>query len=392
MSDALGRLFSDFDRGLISRRHLLQVLGVAAVTRPAMAFAQGSCGGARASLPECDPTPAKAPFASTGWKTVWLDHFSMQVGDYQKEAAYFAALMNWQVRSDDGKQALMDIGDNMGILIRGGYQPPAPTAPPAPPAAAAAGAAAPPTAATAQAGQGGQGGQGRAGGAPRAPRLVQFDGFAWGITPWDTKKVEAELKARGLNPIADHQSKDFQSFHVKDPNGFDVQITNGNRQNRRKGSANVKLGAPAPFASTAWKTVWLDHISFEVTDYKEAVAFYAALLGWKPGVDEGSQNQVQIGDIGDAIIRRSGGGAGRGGQAPAAPVVRRASIGHIAFGITPWEVDAVKAELDKRGLNARADTGGSTEIHVAKYQSYHTTSPNGFDLQISNVTKETRGA
>lgn len=390
MSDALGKLFNDFDRGLISRRHLLQVLGVAVVARPAMAFAQGSCGGARASLPECDTTPAKAPFASTGWKTVWLDHFSMQVADYQKEAAYFAALMNWQVRSDDGKQALLDIGDNTGgMVIRGGYQPPAPpAAPPTPPPAAPANAAAAPAGATAQ------GGQGRGGGAPRAPRLVQFDGFAWGIAPWDTKKVEAELKARGLNPIADHQGKDFQSFHVKDPNGFDLQITNGNRQNRRKGNPKVTLAAPAPFASTAWKTVWLDHISFEVTDYKEAVAFYSALLGWTPGVDEGSQNQIQIGDIGDAIIRRSGGGGGRGGQAPAAPaapVVRRASIGHIAFGITPWEVDAVKAELDKRGLTGRADTGGSTEIHVAKYQSYHTTSPNGFDLQISNVTKATRG-
>ena len=64
MSDALGKLFNDFDRGLISRRHLLQVLGVAVVARPAMAFAQGSCGGARASLPECDTTPAKAPRAA----------------------------------------------------------------------------------------------------------------------------------------------------------------------------------------------------------------------------------------------------------------------------------------------------------------------------------------
>ena len=30
MSDALARLFSDFDRGRISRRHLLQALGMAA--------------------------------------------------------------------------------------------------------------------------------------------------------------------------------------------------------------------------------------------------------------------------------------------------------------------------------------------------------------------------
>jgi hypothetical protein len=33
------------------------------------------------------------------------------------------------------------------------------------------------------------------------------------------------------------------------------------------------------------------------------VAFYTALLGWKPGKDEGSQNQCEIGDVGDIIIR-----------------------------------------------------------------------------------------
>ena len=30
---------------------------------------------------------------------------------------------------------------------------------------------------------------------------------------------------------------------------------------------------------------------------------YDALLGWKPGVDEGSLNQCQIGDVGDVLIR-----------------------------------------------------------------------------------------
>ena len=45
----------------------------------------------------------------------------------------------------------------------------------------------------------------------------------------------------------------------------------------------------------------------------------------------------------------------------------------------------MKAELDKRGLNSRPDTGGNGDIHTAKYQSYHTTTPNGYDLQISNV-------
>jgi catechol 2,3-dioxygenase-like lactoylglutathione lyase family enzyme len=359
MTDDLNRLFSAFDRGLLSRRQLLAALGAAVAVRPATAFAQGQCGGARAGTPECDPTPAKLPFEPTGWKTVLLDHLSCQVIDYPKEAAYYAALMNWKIRSDDGKQALLDIGDWGGLLLRGGYQPP------------------PPSAADA-AGRGGG-----PGGTPRAPRNAAFDGFCWGIDPWDAKKVEAELRKRGLTPVADNHG-DFQSFHVKDPDGFDLQISNGSRKNRRQGPANGKTTAPAPFEATAWKTVWLDHISFEVSNYKETVAFYTALLGWTPGTDEGSQSQCQIGDVGDIIIRRGN----RGPAMPGAP--RRASMGHISFGITPFDADQVKAELEKRGLSARVDTGGRGDIHTSSYKSYHTTTPNGFDLQISATVKASR--
>jgi len=348
-----------------TRRELLTALGIAAAFRPVSTFAQGQCGGARAGTPECDPTPAKLPFEPTGWKTVLLDHLTCHAADYAKEAAYYSALMNWKIRSDDGKQAVLDIGDWGGLVIRGGYQ-----APPAPPAPAGADAAA----------------GGRGGGRGGAPRNAVFDSFCFGIDPWDAKKVEAELKKRGLNPIADNEGKDFQSFHVKDPGGFDLQISNGSRRNRRQGAANGKVSAPAPFEPTAWKTVWLDHISFEVPNYKESVAFYVALLGWKAGKDEGSQNQCEIGDVGDIIIRRGGGG--RGAAPNAAP--RPAGIGHISFGIAPFDPDAVKAELEKRGLNARVDTGGRGDIHTSSYKSYHTTTPNGFDLQISSTNKATR--
>jgi catechol 2,3-dioxygenase-like lactoylglutathione lyase family enzyme len=361
MDRDLEKLFETFDRGRLSRRQLLQALGLAVAVRPAAALAQGQCGGARAGTPDCDTTPAKLPFESTGWKTVLLDHFSCQTVDYEKEAAFYAALMNWKVRSDDGKQAVLDIGDWGGIVIRGGYQPP-----PAPPAGEA------------PASAGGRG-------APRAPRNAVFDNFCFGIEPWDAKKVEAELKKRGLTPIADNRTGGFESFHIKDPDGFDLQISNGNRQNRRRTPASGKLSAPAPFPNTNWKTIWLDHISYEVSNYKETVAFYTALLGWTPGKDEGSQNQCEIGDVGDIIIRRNFGG----NRGPAA-AERKATIGHISFGISPFDPDQVKTELEKRGLNARVDTGGRGDIHTASFKSYHTTTPNGYDLQISATTKETR--
>ena len=300
MSATPHTLFAAYDCGRLSRRQLLQALGLAvapvalSTLVPPASFAQGQCGGARKGTPECDPTPAKLPFASTGWKTVLLDHLSCQVADYAKEAAFYTALMNWPVRSDDGKQAMLDIGDWGGLQIRGGY-----TAPPAQPAAAA------DPSAPAR--------------APRAPRLAAFDSICWGIAPWDTKKVEAELKARGLNPVADHKG-DVQSFHVKDPDGFGLQISNGNRGNRRQGAAAAKFSAPAPFANTNWRTVWLDHISFEASNYKETAAFYHALLGWKLGDDEGSQNSCDIGDIGGIIIRRGNRGRGHGHTAAAARV------------------------------------------------------------------------
>ncbi|MDE3156891.1 MAG: glyoxalase [Acidobacteriota bacterium] len=374
MSEELDRLFDAFDRGRLSRRQLLKGLGVAVALAPAAAAfgAQGSCGGAMAGTPGCDTTPAPLPFASTGWKTVLLDHFSCEVADHEKEAAYYHALMNWAVRSDSATEAVLDIGDWGGIVIRGGFHPTA---------AAVAAEKAQYERMSAQAAKRGF----KMG--PFVPRNANFTGFCWGIEPWDTQTVEAELRKRGLNPVAEHHG-DFQSFHVKDPDGFDLQISNGNRSNRRRTPATGTLKAAAPFAHTDWKTIWLDHISFEVTDYKKSVAFYQALLGWKGTGDEGSQNQVQIGDVGDAIIRRNY-RVDKMGR-PMGPVPHGARIGHIAFGITPFDPVKVKAELEKRGLPAREDTGARGPIATAAYKSYHTTTPNGFDLQVSSTTMETR--
>ena len=282
---------------------------------------------------------AKAPFAPTGWKTVALDHFSMQTVDYKKEAAYYATLMNWKVRNDDGNKAVLDIGDiGTVVIVRGGY-----VAPPPPPPRV-------PTAANSAAGRAGRGGAGGVGRRHRARRSkVSWDSFSWQISPWDAKKVKAELEKRGLNPVADNDGPPgFESFHVaKDPDGFDVQISNGAYAKQRKASkASAALPAPAPFENTNWKTVWLDHISFGVTNYKESVAWYQALLGWKPTGDEGSQNETWIcDDCGNVIIR----GGNPMNTARPMPAVRRASMGHIAFGIDPFDYAQVKAELDKRG-------------------------------------------
>src|SRR5439155_13829512 len=139
---------------------------------------------------------------------------------------------------------------------------------------------------------------------------------------------------------------------------------------------------------------------------KESASFYTSLLGWTPTYDEGSQNELLIGEVGDAIIRGGNpldpnfgqGGGRRGGAAP--PTGRSARIDHISFGIAPWDTDGVKTELEKRGLRAQIDTSSrhrapdgtwvADEIHTAAFKSYHTATPNGYNLQISYVTHDNR--
>jgi predicted enzyme related to lactoylglutathione lyase len=360
MSDELNGLLEAFDRSRLSRRQLLRGLGAVALT-PAVSALAMQAGPPAAAM----AAPVTAPFEPTGWKTVLLDHFSCKVADHEKEAAFYNSLMNWGVRSDDAQESVLDIGDFGGIVIKGGYQPSA--------EAIAAEKAQYDRRAAAASQRGTQVG-------PFVPRATVFDGFCWGIDQWDAKKVEAALKARGLDPVADNQGHDFQSFHVKDPDGFDLQISNGNRRNRRTTPARGHLSAVAPFDHTGWKTVWIDHISFQCSDYKKTVAFYQALLGWQPTEDSGHYNQVRIGDVGDIIIR-----SGRAGGAPGA------SIDHIAVGFTPFNPEEVKDALDQRGLRSTIDTNGGGPIDTAPYKSYHTQTPNGFDLQISNITIATRG-
>jgi catechol 2,3-dioxygenase-like lactoylglutathione lyase family enzyme len=404
--DDLTRLFSAYDRGTISRRRLLQALGLTAVTLPlSRVLGQGRCAGRdQDTSATCTKTPLKAPFEPTGFRTVLLDHFTMQVTDPEREAAFYAALMGWKVRSNDGKQIYMDIGDWGGVKIRGGY-----TGRGGGRGANLAGRGA---GGDSTGGRGGgAGGRGAAGGrgggggggiaACTTPRVegvadsgTVWDSFCWGIEPWDTNKVEAALKSRGLSPVADHSGDDFRSFHVKDPDGFDVQISNGNKRNRRRGAANGKLNVPMPFEPTGWKTMYLDHISFACTSYKESVAFYEALLGWKGLGDEGSQNETEIApEIGGLLIR------GGNSMSPTftMPPTRRTVLNHISFGITPFDPDAVGAELCKRGLQARVDTGAiasspdsEKDIHTATYKSFHTRTPNNYDLQISAKVTPTR--
>ena len=362
----------EFDCGKISRRQLLQAFA-AAVAVPAAAVGQDAAGGRGRGTAPRDTTPLVPPFEATGWKTVWLDHLSYQCVDYRKAAAFYATLMGWKVRSDDGNQAVLDIGENSGgIIIRGGLT-------------------APPPAAITDAGLG----------VNRPLVHAVFDGYAWGIEPWDIDKVKAELEKRGLNPVAEHHGSDYRSFRIKDPDGFDLAVTNGTKALRRKTPATAKLPAPAPFEPTGWQTLYLDHISFEVPDFRRSAAFYEALLGWSMRLGNGTQASAQIGDVAGAIIRGNAAARARarGSESAAAEAAApkpangvTAAIGHISFGIANWDTERVRAELKKRDV-VYVNKDGQREPRpdmTGTLESFHVPDAMGWDLQIGNKISPSR--
>ena len=90
-------LLDSFARGTISRRQLLQALGVAAVGAPlSAAFAQGRCIRSLGA-PQCVTDPIKPVFESTGWKTVLLDNITISTDgmltDIHGSSAYRANLV-----------------------------------------------------------------------------------------------------------------------------------------------------------------------------------------------------------------------------------------------------------------------------------------------------------
>jgi catechol 2,3-dioxygenase-like lactoylglutathione lyase family enzyme len=189
MESLIAGLLKDFEDGKMTRRQLIQSLAMAAAA--AMPAASASAQTAPAIPAATGPAP---------WKTVWLDHISYAVSDYRRSTAFYRDLMGWEIKKDNGtNQCSMKIGNIGGVIIRNSRQAAAPAAPTAP---AANGAPAP------------------------APITGVINHISWGVEPWDTEKVKAELERRGLKPRPDMVGDNFKSFHVKDPDGWDLQISN----------------------------------------------------------------------------------------------------------------------------------------------------------------------
>ena len=122
-------------------------------------------------------TPPASAEGAKGFRAVAVNHISYQVNDYAKTRDFYSNLFGMKVVGDNGKQCNLILGDTNTFLIP--RNAPVGTTPP------------------------------------------RIDHIAYTIENWDKNAVGAELERRGLNPQADTDN----SFHVKDPNGFDLQIS-----------------------------------------------------------------------------------------------------------------------------------------------------------------------
>jgi catechol 2,3-dioxygenase-like lactoylglutathione lyase family enzyme len=194
MEHLIAKLLRDFEDGFMNRRQLIQSLAIAASASAALAQTPAT--------PQEAATPATAH--GPAFKTVELDHISYQVKDYRVTRDFYADLMGMEVANDNGKnQCELKFGNS--ILLARNRRPPADAAATPPPAAA--------------------GGGGR-GNRPAPTSLV--DHISYRIYSWDTDQIREELVRRKLT--TDTQRPDtgggpnYSSFHVSDPDGFNLQI------------------------------------------------------------------------------------------------------------------------------------------------------------------------
>lgn len=156
------------------------------------------------------------------------------------------------------------------------------------------------------------------------------------------------------------------------------------RLNRRQLIQSLAAAAAAVYAPSAtadaqgkgFKTLELDHISYQVADYRKTRDFYADLMGMTVTDDTGRQAQLHFGK--SLLLARNH--FQRQGETP--DPNPKPLVDHIAYRLEDWDTDRVKAELERRGLEPRIDTNGGPN-----YVSFHVKDPDGFDLQISGWAK-----
>jgi catechol 2,3-dioxygenase-like lactoylglutathione lyase family enzyme len=132
----------------------------------------------------------------------------------------------------------------------------------------------------------------------------------------------------------------------------------------------------APSQAAGFQTRNLDHLSYDVTDYRRTRDFYAGLLGMTVANDNG-KDQCEL-HFGEAT--------GVGVRDRTMISIRTASaarVDHFAFRIQDWDTDRVTRELERRGLKGRLARGGA--LDTPNYVSLTVQDPDGTGIQISGI-------
>jgi len=143
-------------------------------------------------------------------------------------------------------------------------------------------------------------------------------------------------------------------------------------------AAAATASAGASPAAGGFKTLELDHISYQVTDYKKTRDFYAELMGMTVEADDGkSQCELHFGN--SMLIARNR------RQPAAADAAVKSLVDHFSFRVDNWNTEKVKEELMRRRLlasDSQPDTGA-----IRNYSSFRVKDPDGYNLQISGWAK-----
>jgi catechol 2,3-dioxygenase-like lactoylglutathione lyase family enzyme len=141
-------------------------------------------------------------------------------------------------------------------------------------------------------------------------------------------------------------------------------------------AAFAATGVTAAAQGGGFRTTNLDHVSYDVTDYRRTRDFYSNLMGMTIANDNGK----------DACELHFGDARGVGVRDRAMMSIRTrpaARVDHIAFRIADWDTDRVRAELERRGLKGQLARGGA--LDTPNYVSLTVPDPDGLGVQISGI-------
>lgn len=116
------------------------------------------------------------------------------------------------------------------------------------------------------------------------------------------------------------------------------------------------------------KAVNLNHVSFQVADYKRTRDFYADLFGMEVSDDDGKTKcRLTVGE--NVIVPRT-----KDANTP--------RVDHIGYTIANWDKEkgAITAELKRRGLAVRIPENDT-------HESVHIVDPDGFDVQLGGAVQ-----